>query len=37
MNYKIVAYSIKNQKTIPTSETPEMYKPKGEHYLERFH
>lgn len=35
MNYKIVAYSIKNQKTIPTSETPEMYKPKGEHYLER--
>ena len=25
----------KNQKTTPTSETPEMYKPTGEHYLER--
>ena len=35
MNYKIAAYSIKNQKTILTSETPEMYKTKGEHYLER--
>lgn len=35
MNYKIAAYSIKNQKTTPTSETPEMYKPTGEHYLER--
>ena len=29
MNYKIAAYSIKNQKTTPTSETPEMYKPTG--------